>query len=114
MEDSEDEVEGLEGNNPVTGMSHAAFQGVDASGGMGALCKGEEDYFLDQGVAHRKFFVGGGHEDGNLKFCGRDLCKGDACLILDGGNHLLKPAGHGSNCKAMKRGRCKRKAIYFF
>lgn len=94
-EDSEDKVEGLEGDNPVAGSSHATFERADASGGMGAGGKGEEDYFLDQFVVHGELFVGGGLEDGNLEVRGRDLGKRDSCLVYDGGNRLLKLAGHG-------------------
>lgn len=67
LEDSEDEHEGLDGDDPVAGLADAFGDGLGAGGGVGFGGGDEGEDLTDVLVVDRNDVVGGGLEDGNFE-----------------------------------------------
>lgn len=97
LEDAEDEHEGFEGDDPVTGFADAPGDGLGAGGCVRLVRRNERENFLDVLVFDGNDVVGGGFEDGDLEVGGvgvGDLGKAYARLVFHCPNCLLQLAWH--------------------
>lgn len=70
LEDTEDEHEGLEGDDPVASLADAFGDGLGAGGGVGLGGGDEGEDLMDVLVVDGNDVVGGGLEDGDFEVGG--------------------------------------------
>lgn len=100
LEDSEDEVEGFEGDDPVAGLGDAFGDGGGAGRGVRFAGGDQAQDFGDVAVVERDVVVGGGFQDGHFEGGGGRVGSGghfreaDAGLVFHGVDGLAELAGH--------------------